>query len=274
MVAVLTAVNENIRYLDCEKWFFSFWNTISGSSECEYVPICLHFQDDGSAGIRIGSIDEPKQLLFDEVGVHTVFAAQFSRVIFGATLEQFDVVLTSDIDMIPLSSDFFDRIVREALKKQWTFVIGRDVLGPSQAAICYLAAAPDTWRNVNALSEPSDWLGLLRREFQKMESIPYSGKRGSHGWFSDQIYIAGSVRKAESDRTVEVVRLIDTDTGFRRFDRTLSHRLLLPKHLKQISKGLVSDHHLIHPVKNHEKLLVKLLSLIQPPIGPDDPTQP
>ena len=247
-VTVLASSNQNEKYLDCVPHFIDFWLGHNAASAHDFTPMV----------IIIGS-DLPKSLerystycrLYNPpFGVSSVFSSQIIRVLYPAICET-DVVLTTDIDMVPLSSREIDFVLSGRDKHDSSFEVVRDVLPEGQYPICYNIATPQTWSDVTGVRSLSDVDKVLAKEFLALSDAnsDYDGERGSDGWYTDQEYLFRVVESFERLGGL-VRRFRDSETGHKRLDR-LGPYFLSWVSIPLVILGVFTDHHLRHPVKRY-----------------------
>ena len=216
---VVTAVNDNPRYLKCVPWWFEFWKIASEHWPGALVPVLLKFGDTVQAsGLQrfhqnVVHIDVP-------TGIPSALASQVGRVIWpSAVPSELRAVITTDVDMFPINT--------EGLAKQVTnlsdrFVVFRNVLEHlSQFPICYSIASPDIWKQVVGTE-----LGFNRKLQSVLDEFgPYDGRHGGVGWSIDQRALYQWVTDWEKSGG-SVLRLTDRETNYRRLDRAFPQSMV------------------------------------------------
>jgi hypothetical protein len=235
---VVTAVNDHSRYRPMVRDWCRFWRTIAQVNNRTTVPVVIAFdsvlsdfhpRDRGSIVLA-----EPP------AGVPSALAAQMSRIIWPGTLPQgTGYVMTTDVDMLPLSMTLLDAA---RLRAADSFVIARNVLeADGQFPICYSVATTGLWREV--FSSSNDFASDLSSAIGA--GTAYSGTHGGTGWFTDQEYLFERVTEWER-KGGSVVRLRDADSGHQRLDRTSSRtRTVLGAPL--IARQRWTDYHSYEP---------------------------
>ncbi len=211
---VVTGVNDHSRYRPLVSDWCRFWRTIARVNKRTIVPVVIAFDS------VLSDFDERDQgsivLADSPPGVPSALAAQMSRIIWPGTLPQgTGYVITTDVDMLPLSMKLLDAARARAAD---SFVIARNVLeADGQFPICYSVATPGLWREV--FSSSGDFASDLSSAIDAGSA--YSGTHGGTGWFTDQEYLFERVTEWERHGG-SVVRLLDEDTNHHRLDRTSS----------------------------------------------------
>ncbi len=250
-IVALTAVNTNPKYLSCVPLFIEYWLSLKPSGQnIVYQPKVL-----------VIASELPKQLdqyskwceLFD-VGqeVSSTFASQGIRILSPA-LQSSDYVLTTDVDMLPMSDRLF-QLGLKAIQKGADFIVCRDVLSNQQYPICYNLASPKVWMSLNGIQSSKDVSFLLSKWFTTERTKgQYKGEHGGFGWFADQERLYDLVNDFEQ-RGGRVRRFSDKQTGHKRLDRLTPfplNWLLLPF----VSTGVFTDYHVHHPVNKNWRFI-------------------
>ena len=257
-IEVVSACDLNPKYLNCIPLFIASWNLISRVSTFQFAPrIALIAQ-------RIPSELAPYEKylgLIDPGEFSAPFVAQNIRLFMGGSSNA-NLVITSDIDMLPASARFYEFAVMQASLKN-NFIIVRDVLPKGEFPICYNIASPQVWSLLfgpnKEISSPEDFLSRVTASYDP--SRQYSGLHGGQGWNIDQRNLYDVV--TSHSQTVHVIKLVDSETKHRRLDR-IHHRSFF----KWFSVFLVpfsyySDYHVHHPVDKNKRFINFYLFMIK-----------
>lgn len=171
--------------------YYEFWPIVSKLWK-EYIgiePILLFIGNEIPK-----ELDEKygKILLFKPIpGIPEATQSQFIRLWYTQFLD--DIVITSDIDMLPLSKPYFNHQIRH---------VGDDkfiILGFNQEGynICYNVAKPETFKELLNLKE--DFGENLNPIYRETKS------RGEE-WFTDEIYLRENLSKYKGDKIVRFDR--------------------------------------------------------------------
>jgi len=251
LACCLVACDLNPAYLDCFPLVHRLWRELVGVDVrlvliAERIPESLASLSDSIA------VFEPLP------SMHTAFQAQCIRLLYPALLsdDYRDAVLTSDIDMLPMSRRYF--VDPLAPLRPDGFVIYRsgvlDHLG--ELPICYNAAAPDTWAELfGGVRDGKDVRSLLQAWWAELDG--YEGYRSGANWNADQKKLFGHVAAWGAGAGRErVARLTDRATGFRRVERHKPQRFshALARRARLISCGYFSDFHMMQPPGEHAAL--------------------
>ncbi len=245
-ICVMAGSDLSPRYRSCVYSFRNFWQTMNSIRSVIFWPTVIsisHSIADDFGDIRFKATQD----------LPNSFAAQITRLIFPG-LQMADLVMTSDIDMVPINPHYFAMAARLAVSED-SFVVTRKLDMPDEYPICYLIASPENWRKVineNFDSQLSvhEIAALVLRKYE--ETYPYSGIRGDSGWSIDQKFIFEMLSKSSS---VKLIELNDSETGFRRLDRIHHNGIKKWLSLFLIIKRGFTDYHLHLPVEKNFRFL-------------------
>ena len=185
---------------------------------------------------------DPAVRIFEpEPSLHTAFQAQCIRLLYPALLGSARGVITSDVDMVPMSPGYFHRPLRNIDARH--FVCYRDDTLPlGELPICYNAALPATWASIFGIADLDDVRACLRRW---ADGVDY-GPRGSRGWTTDQRTLY-RILLERGLRERDVWILDDYYTGYRRLERAYVEKWgRVPEPSRElIAKRAYSDFHLL-----------------------------
>lgn len=241
LISVVSSVNERQLYLESAKWFFRFWtHSFPPLKNVKFRPKVY----------VIGSGLPPELRKYHQfceliqTDLPSSFVAQNIRT-HAAGLQDSDLVLTTDIDMVPINLRVFSQPLVAVLRDSSCFSVVRDVLPAGQFPICYNVATPQSWRSIYGNSNLQETLTSLKKLYESTSSYGgYSGTRGGAGWYLDQTELFRRLGKADSEGVVRVRRFNDADTRHYRLDREFHNGFLRWKMLKDVLLGRVTDYHL------------------------------
>ena len=193
-----------------------------------------------------------------EPTLHTAFQAQCIRLLYPALLHGAGGVITSDVDMVPMSPGYFHRPLRDIDARH--FVCYRDDTIPlGELPICYNAALPSTWASIFDISDLDDVREHLRRW---AEGIEYEGARGSAGWTTDQ-RVLYRILLERGRREHDVWIFDDYYTGYRRLERAYVEKWgRVPDPSRElIARRAYSDFHLLGADDGREGLNEAIVEL-------------
>ena len=248
-VIALTAVNLNQKYLACVPTFIDFWLELNRTQNAvEYIPKVVVVAKTLPKELeRYSSWCELRE---EPSSVSSIFVSQVVRIL-QPSLEVADFVLTTDVDMLPLSDAVYEKAL-ESITEGAEFVVCRDVLKKGQYPICYNIASPSAWRRLNNVLSEQMLVGVLSKRFKQLDS--YSGERGGRGWFKDQEFLYDMVSDFESKGGV-VTKLGDGLSKHRRFDRLFTPFPLNWIALVALIFGSFTDYHVHHPIRKYSRFI-------------------
>lgn len=183
------------------------------SEIAEVEPILVLVADDADVPAALAA-DPAVHVFRPEPGLNTALQAQCIRLLYPALLDAKGGVITSDVDMVPMSPRYFHRPLRRIDRAH--FVCYRDDLLPlGEMPICYNAALPRTWSSLFGVEDLDDVRAVLRAWGRDVE---YAGTRGGAGWTTDQRQLYRVVLE-RGRRDGDVWILDDAYTGYRRLER-------------------------------------------------------
>lgn len=247
-VGVIASSTVDQKYSACIPWFFRFWqaqkSSMPGVVFAPLVVVVGHKLPQCAEAYRESCVLVPAT-------VPAPFLAQNIRTYF-AGISNFDIVITSDIDMFPLSPKVLDGAIRAVLKNRRNFVVARDVLPPGQFPICYSVAAKRSWEDLYGRESIDEVVQSIRLLFERRISREnYSGQHAGHGWFTDQEHLFELLTGAAEDDRLKIVGLTDKETGHRRLDRHSHNGALRWRLLAQVALGNFTDYHCHYPVEKN-----------------------
>lgn len=221
------------------------WNQIAGLE-----PVLVLVADPSHVPPELAN--DPNVHVFEpEIGLHTAFQAQCIRLLYPALMDTPGAILTSDIDMVPMSSRYFHRPLVHVDRHQ--FVCYRDVLlDLGELPICYNAALSQTWASIFEVGSIED---VRRRLREWSEGVAYAGTHGGAGWTTDQRWLYRILLdRGRSRRDVWI--LDDAFTGYRRLERAYVEKwdAISPDARRGIARRAFSDFHLLRADGKHAAL--------------------
>lgn len=254
-ITAVTATNLNPKYLSCAIHFVEFWLAQYSSEKNQYTPLVIVVAQDFPD--ELISIRDYCVLFSPPRGVSDVFTSQFVRALY-APLVQSDLVLTTDVDMLPLSLEVFNFVLQSSTKPLSTFHICRDVLPEGQYAICYNIAAPDVWSEVTGVKNLDDVSELLQREFRyaREKNSGYSEDHGAAGWYSDQEFLYRVIEFYEQKSKGKVLKFTDQATRHSRLDRASASFPMKWFLLLRVLFNSLTDYHVHHPVVDNKRYIL------------------
>ncbi len=169
-------------------------------------------------------------------GIHTAYIAQVIRILYPSLLDPDDVIMITDMDMIPGKGTYFTSDAIHSVSDN-AFVSFRplSVVPANQIAMCYVAAKGSTWRSVFSINTERDIERFLTEHYYRA----YDGVHGGNGWYSDQSLLYQYVMAWNG----LFVELNDSQTGFRRLDY-YHHHYDKSRFVSLLDNPVYSDCHL------------------------------
>jgi hypothetical protein len=173
VTTVLSAVNDNPAYYKFIPKQILFWKKfairfiavfVGETIPAELVPYCdniIHWNKN--------------------LDLNSAFVCQNIRLYYPAllTLPDNELVMITDMDMLPIREDYFTRGL--ASYKKQDFLYYRYIDG-DQIFIVYNAAHPSVWSTVFGIYRPED----IESRIYETYKVTYTGVPGSREWFTDQ----------------------------------------------------------------------------------------
>jgi len=251
VIGVVTAVNENPRYVECVQIFNDNWAKINSISNDRWIPIVVYVT---STSINLRFEDKAYTWEISPEKLQTASISQLIRIFIPKYLPV-DYVITSDVDMIPMSLKVFETAIFEIESRGFDFVVCRDVLKDGQYPICYALASPSVWGQVIS--------GNPQNELEKIEKVTdekYDFRRGKKDWYLDQRYLFESLTIAEGKGLI-LRRLSDSETLHSRLEPTKRNLLMWPVVGLRVLLGKFTDYHLHMPIHEHRIFVTFILTL-------------
>jgi hypothetical protein len=179
---VLVACNDNPKYL-------SFWPVVKKAWwEIARLPCVMVYVADS---IPEYLEKDPAVIHFKPIpGWPTATQAQVIRLLYPALLPTDDAVMLSDMDMIPLQSDWFLKGFETFQPNQFVSLRGIDER-EKQIYMCYVGARPTVWKEMFGIFSVDD---IQTRLEDWSKKLPADGSHGGLGWCSDQIILYSHVK--------------------------------------------------------------------------------
>lgn len=240
---VLTAVNENVTYLDFVPFFIKCWNTLYPDIDVKIILIA------NSLPTSLLPYRHNVILFVPEENISTAFISQYIRILYPAILSNYkNGILITDIDMVPANRHYFTKNLENIENDK--FISMRNVLiNEKQLAICYNVATSNTWSDIFGINNIQDIYIRLRERFNQ---IDYEDGHGNIGWSVDQLDLYDYVINW-NNKTNKLKVLNDNDTKFNRLDRN-TFKLNDSIIFEQIQNGVYSDYHCYRPYKKYKDI--------------------
>jgi hypothetical protein len=203
--------------------YFRFVPVFSAAWRYFYPNIKLHIIYTGLSPINLNFLHQyfdvvehlPLKIFKD-----SVLGAQVSRIYYPALIDSDQFVVTTDIDLIPLSSNYYLNVIQEFDEK--SFIVMRNVIAQyKELPIGYNLATSSTWRDVFGVLNHKQFTAKI---YSDLRWVRHDGQHGGKGWNHDQRQLWRFVIDRRNKWDADLKRLIllkDDHPGisFKRLDR-------------------------------------------------------
>ena len=213
---VVVSVNDHPKYFGFISIFASAWRFF-------YPDIKLHIIYTGTSNDRLRKLwqffDEVEHMPLENFS-DSVLGAQISRIYYPGIIGSDDFIVTTDIDLIPLSREYYLSVVPSYQSD--SFIVMRNVVAQyKELPIGYNIATPKTWRDIFGIHDRNDFHNQIKRD---LSQVQHNGIHGGSGWTQDQRRLWKNVvvdRNHWDPSNTRLILLQDDDHGisFARLDR-------------------------------------------------------
>lgn len=187
--------------------------------------------------------------------IPTGFQAQCIRILYPALLVQYNAIILSDMDILPLQKEYF--VEKITKYDENSFVVYRNVIKEyKQYPICYCVASPSTYRYIFNIDNENDIKTTLKNWYTTNDyliSSPHSTM-----WCQDQVKLFEYIQNKR--KTLQLVELNDFTTKFRRLDRLIIDDISknIARYNEELNKNVYTDFHLPRPLTQFVELFKNL----------------
>lgn len=247
-VEVLSAANLTEKYASCIEPFIKFWIGSNKRSSLSFTPKVVLISDH-----LPGYLKKYKNYieLFYVESVSDVFLSQVIRLFYPGYSDK-KLVITTDIDMLPLSNRAFSQTIDKHFNNienknlDTKFIVFRNVLKEEQIPMCYNIASPIAWQKLFQYHSKDELKSKLRRLYYGI-SNNYDGVHGGKNWYFDQQLLFDTLESKGED--LNIVKLDDSDTAYKRLDRVNYKFPFYWFILPLILFNYYDDYHVHHPLR-------------------------
>ena len=258
---VLTACNAVSQYEDFIPIFIETWKTIL--PEADICILYIHHR----LPTHLQKYKKHIQIFPIFHNISSAFVSQNIRILYPSLVERDDGVIITDIDMIPLSRDYFTTSLKTFSKKD--FVSFRPVLKDvNQVPIIYNVATPSTWQKVNKLNNENMLRSVLSKMYEKTNyQSNIENQNTNLSWYNDQEVLFKMLTHWDNNNTNWIV-LSDQKTKFKRLDGR-NHQwgggpFWNCKEVKEnVLNDTYKDYHMRRPFKDHIETNNTILSYVK-----------
>ena len=192
-------------------------------------------------------------------GISTSFTSQYIRLLYPAILNYENGIMITDIDMIPMNSDYYTKNI-ETFDNSWFIYLRNACFEYTEIAMCYNVALNKTWSEIFDITSIGD---IEKRLHEVNDRITYLEGHGNTGWSTDQRDFYKYILEW-AVHTEKFVYLDDNKTGFHRLDRIHRHTEELCEELQDfIREGGFSDYHMLRPYSQYKEVNDKIVGLLK-----------
>jgi hypothetical protein len=213
---VVVSVNDHPKY-------FRFVPVFSAAWRYFYPNIKLHIIYTGISPVNLNMLHQhfdvvehlPLKLFKD-----SVLGAQVSRIYYPSLIVSNQFIVTTDIDLIPLSSNYYLNVVQDFNER--SFIVMRNVIAQyKELPIAYNLATSGTWRDVFGVLNYEQFAAKI---YSDLRWVRHDGQHGGKGWNHDQRQLWRFVIDRRNKWDADLKRLVllrDDSPGifFARLDR-------------------------------------------------------
>jgi hypothetical protein len=230
-----------IHSCDSNPMYYEFWPLVSKvwKELLDIEPILIFVGDEIPK--EVAECEYGKVIQFTPIkDIPTATQSQFIRLWYTQKFPN-DVVITSDIDMFPLSKNYFKYQISKIPDDKFIFFSfnGRD----GEYNICYNAATGNTFKEVLELDDTFE--NILLKAINEMD------KGGHNKWFLDEYYLTEKLNEYKGDKYIK----LSTRNSIGRIDRAFW--TYKPGELKL---GMYVDCHSLRPYPKYKFEIDKLLN--------------
>tara|TARA_B100000214_G_C23891818_1_gene592162 strand:+ start:216 stop:935 length:720 start_codon:yes stop_codon:yes gene_type:complete len=225
-----------------DKNYLDYWPLVKESWENLEIEPVLYIISKENVEI------ESKTYFIDKL--NPVFVAQNLRLLIPALYPN-DVCLLSDIDMMPLSKEYFQDSIAD-LPNDNFIVYRSDATPENMLPICWNAALGSTWGDIFSINNIQDIDETLKKWYPKKYK-PYK-----KNWYIDQIKLREYLNLFEAKSLNRVKYFKDNELEFRRLNRD---NLVSDFEEYKKQKDLYVDFHMPRPFLENQELINQVFKL-------------
>lgn len=248
---ILTSCNINPMYIDFIPIFVKAWTTLYPNVDIKIILI--------HDAIPEEYIEYKQYIILCKPipNVSTTFMSQYIRLLYPALLDYKNGVMITDMDMIPMSSNYYTENIKQFDNNCFVYLRSLLLDGSAQSyepagthdnqiCMCYNVALPKIWSDIFEIHSITDIYNRLKEVYSDVQHIDKQQL-----WNCDQRHLYYYVMKWNK-QTKGFKYLHDNNTGYRRLDR---NTFMLSQQLKQaIQLGIFSDYHCYRPYKTFKEI--------------------
>ncbi len=172
--AVVTAVNDNPVYWRFIPLFIKQWKRLFPEVGVHIIFVGKELPDILNPWSAHITVYEPPS------GMNTAYVAQIIRLAWPALIKTNELVMITDMDMIPMSRHYYDAAARWIMPYEIASL--RAPVNEKEYAMCYIAGHPNSWSEVFGIRNKEDIAEFLLQHYNN----DYDGRHGGTAWTTDQ----------------------------------------------------------------------------------------
>jgi hypothetical protein len=200
--SVVTAVNDNPAYWRFIPIFVSQWKRLFPEVNIHIIFIGKEIPPPLEPWSAHITVYEPP------TGLNTAYVAQIIRLAWPALIKSTEVVMITDMDMIPMSRNYYEAAARWIMPNEIASL--RPPVNDKEYAMCYIAGRPEAWSQVFGIKKKEDIAEFLLQCYDN----DYDGRHGGSGWTTDQEVLYHALKVT----SVPLRVFNDTDLGYMRLE--------------------------------------------------------
>jgi len=247
---ILTAVNENVLYLDFIPIFIKTWKKLYPNVDVKIILIAKKIPEK--------YLDHKKNIiLFEPIkNILTSFTSQFIRLLYPCILDYKNGVMITDMDMLPMNRNYYTDNIKRFSNNRFIYLRENVCFEYKQMAMCYNVAIPNIWKEIFKINSLKDIKDRIEIVFKN--NIIKKG-HGNIDWSIDQQILYKKVM-AWNNKTNNLICLKENTTGFKRLDR---NNLIMNNIIRNnICRGLYSDYHCCRPMSKYSRINYYIYNLL------------
>lgn len=224
---VLTACNNNSRYLDLYPYVYKIWKK-KFNLNCYLILI--------SDKINDKLIDYKDYIiLFKPIkNMHSAYISQVIRILYPCLFDNKNILIT-DMDIFPVSKSYFINSVKKYNDESFISYTNR-YIKDKQLAICYNLANSKIWKEIFNVNNVEDINIILKKWYNKN----YDGTKNCEGWKTDQYKLFEYVQKWNNINN-RLVLLNDKMINFKRLHKKKKERNYIIRNFDIIKEKILSE---------------------------------
>ena len=237
--------------LSCDEnpFYYDFWPLVKHvwKNHLGIDPFLIHISDE------VGT-DEDTKYIKPVPGIPIYLQAQLARIYFTQLFDD-EICLVSDIDMIPVSKNFFDKdVILDNVKKDSFYHLNPEIREFGQLPLCYYCGFGSTYKQLFDGMIWEEFLNFIVKKDFNVDKTNYRLPQrlsGNNLWFSDELFLHTQV----VEKGIEVKKSNTHIPPHKRIDR---EQILNLNYLDLFNDEII-DVHLPRPYSKFKESTDKIL---------------